>query len=96
MKALILLAVILTSSAHLESADRSNNSLQHELLLYRAQIRILYQLLERDCPSHAALEKNRRQTDFDTKLEVQKIHYERLVNQLTSCRKEEVNKKLSE
>ena len=83
----VLLAVLLVCITLLTESTILEGSVDKELNIYKAQVRVIYDLLAKDCP-HRLLFKRAAPEDLETRLEVQTQLYERLLKELIDCRNE--------
>ena len=82
---LVAICLLLTESVVLNDAEQE--ALQKEMNIYEAKIRTLYRMLVKECPSSA--HRSQRQVDrtHPGHLEIQKITYARLLQELINCKK---------
>ena len=80
----ILLPTILL--LHVSVCLSNINPSNLQLSVYKAQIKILYELLAKDCPSFNDVRSVTTQSELAVDLEVQRIHYQRLIKLLAECR----------
>ena len=83
MKFLVLTVAVfsLFCGSFIQSASLPN--LQKELYIYRSQIRLVYDLLVKECPEKV---RSKREVLASTDLEIQQLHYKSMLKLLFECR----------
>ena len=82
---LVINLLVVTCVLLSESATISDSALRNqELLIYKEQIRILYQLVAKECSVETKFRRDDGAALAD--LEVQKLHYNDLLKRLSKCR----------
>ena len=86
MTVLILVSLLAVTCVPLCHSELQSSSLEEQLFNYKSQIRIVHQLLATDCPFYMKGKREESDKVLKAKVEVQKIHYEQLLQLLIACR----------